>query len=137
MATFVFSNRSIQVHLENLSSALSPEQHTRLVARLNCVNVQRLDAMWEAIFLGSLACETSFLHEEIVGECSRPDFQFAISTPHGKLNVVGDVTAVSDKGLDDVNPIDWIREQIFDMARRAGLDANCFNTYVSGGVKGK
>ena len=137
MATFVFSNRSIQVLLDKLAGVLSPEQHTRLVARLNHVKEQRLDAMWEAVFLGSLAHESSFLHEEIVGERSRPDFQFAIAAPHGNLSIVGDVTAVSDKGLDEVNPIDWIREQIFEMAERAGLDPNCFNTDVSGGVKGE
>ena len=137
MATFVFSNRSIQVHLNKLAGELSREQHTRLVARLNRLNDQRLDAMWEAIFLGSLACETSFVHEGIVGDSSRPDFQFSIPAPDGNLSVIGDVTAVSDKGLDDVNPIDWLREQIFQMAGHVGLDPNCFNTYASGGVKGK
>ena len=137
MATFVFSNRSIQSLLDRLAGVLPPEQYSKLVARLNRVNHQRLDAMWEAIFLGSLAHETTFLHEEDVGDGSRPDFQFAIPTPDGSLSIVGDVTAVSDKGLDEVNPIDWIREQIFDMARRERLNANCFNTHVSGGVKGK
>lgn len=137
MATFVFSNRSIQVLLDKVAGVLSQEQHTSLIDRLNRVNEQRLDAMWEAIFLGCLAHETGFLHEEGVGEGSKPDFQFTIPASHGSLNIIGDVTAVSDKGLDDLNPIDWIREQIFDMAERAGLDPNCFNTQVSGGNKGE
>lgn len=137
MATFVFSNRSIQILLYKLAGVLPAEQYKKLVSRLNHVNDQRLDAMWEAVFLGCLAHETFFLHEEVVGERSRPDFQYAIPTPDGNLSIVGDVTAVSDKGLDDLNPIEWIREQIFDMAERAGLDPNCFNTHVSGGVKGE
>lgn len=137
MATFVFSNRSIQALLDQLGGVITPDQYLTLVARLNRVNDQRLDAMWEAVFLGSLAQETSFVHEPLLGNGSRPDFQFYIPTPHGGLNVVGDVTAISDKGLDDNNPIEWIREQIFGIAERAGLDPNCFNTHVSGGVKGK
>lgn len=137
MATFVFSNRSIQAHLDGLGGVLSADQFSRLLARLNRVNDQRLDAMWEAVFLGSLAYETSFVHEGAVGNGSRPDFLFSIPTPDGYLDVVGDVTAVSDKGLDDLNPIGWVREQIFDMAQRAGLDPNCFNTHVTGGLKGQ
>lgn len=137
MATFVFSNRSIQALLDKLAGAITPDQYSTLVARLNRVNDQRLDAMWEAVFLGALGLETSFVHEPLIGNGSRPDFLFAIPTPHGSLKVVGDVTAISDKGLDDTNPIEWIREQIFGMAQSSGLDPNCFNTHVTGGVKGK
>lgn len=137
MATFVFSNRAIQRRLDCLEDVLSPKQLDDLIARLNRVNEQRLQAMWEVVFLAALSQNAPFQHETALANGSRPDFQFLLPCGGDVAHVVGDVTTVSDSGLDRINPVEWFHEQLFRMAEKKGLNPNGINTHIAGGVTKK
>src|SRR5690349_1695556 len=104
MTIFVFSRRYLQKQLDALSGTLSDDQREALARRLNTPGEQRLPAMWELVFLSALAAKTQLKHEFKLKTGKRPDFAFTIRTAGSNLDVIGDVTTVSDAGLDEQNP---------------------------------
>ncbi len=134
---FVFSRRAIQGKLDLLEDVLSPEQHAELVNRLNQPVRQRLAAMWEVVFLQALSQVAVIRHEVALPNRRRPDFGFEFDDAGDRRTIVGDITSVSDVGLDKQNPFREFCDEGSRLARRFGLDPNHFRYDVAGEKDGE
>ena len=121
----------MQSMLDRLSTWMPPKASATLVARLNRKGRNRLPDMWELVFLDALGQVVTVTHEQplITGAC--PDFQFTMTAAGDELAVVGDITTVSDSGIDARNPIDSLTEAIRERAVKEGFLGGGF--YVDAG----
>lgn len=134
---FVFSRRAIQGKLDLLEDVMSPEQHAELVNRLNRPGRQRLAAMWEVVFLQALSQVVAIRHEVALPNDRRPDFGFDFDHAGDRRKIVGDITSVSDVGLDKQNPFREFCDEGSRLARKFGLDPNHFRYDVAGEKDGE
>ena len=104
MTMLIFSRRALQQRLHTLASVLSPDVHQRLIARLERPGRDRLAAMWETVFLSALSSVAPLRHEDQLADGRKPDFTLSYAHGNVKVDIVGDITTVSDKGLHQNNP---------------------------------
>ncbi|XQA66836.1 hypothetical protein ACM9XC_05700 [Xanthomonas sacchari] len=123
MTNFVFARRDLQKRIDRLKGVLSENQIVEIVSRLNAPGWNRLPAMWEVVVLDAFSQEAKLRHEVPLPSGRRPDLELTYSSPNGEvLLVAGDVLAVSDKGLDEQNPVDVLFETAPEIARKHGVD---------------
>lgn len=138
MTEFVFSRRDLQRSIKRLQGVLSHEQLSGLIKKLNTPNEQRLPTMWELVVLDAFAQVASVGHEAPLPSGKRPDLFVDYQSAAGqRLVVVGDVLTVSDKGLDENNPVDVLFQQTPVIARKHGVDPIKLAYKVNGGRTGK
>lgn len=138
MTQFVFSRRDLQRSITRLQGVLSREQLSGLIKKLNTPNEQRLPTMWEVVVLDAFARVASVLHEVPLPSGKRPDLLVDYRSAAGKnLAVVGDILTVSDKGLDENNPVDAIFELAPVIARKHGVDPVKLAYRINGERTGK
>jgi len=133
---FIFSRRWMQRCIDELVSILGEGPLQKLVDRLNRPDDGRLAAMWELVFLRCLAHAGHLRHEVPLPGGRFPDFEWTIASEDERLCVWGDVTTVSDSGLDAKNPVDHLSAEITRLARKYGLNPNHFRYDVQGGRVG-
>lgn len=131
---FIFSRRYIQSCLDRLRNALDPRGVSDLAQRLNTRSHGRLAAMWEAVVLARLCCLPAFAHESALKDGRRPDFHFVL--PKTGTDIIGDITAVSDLGHHQANPVQHLMEDIARLASKHGGDATQFEVRVQGRDQG-
>lgn len=136
MTTHLFSRRSLQRVLDELSGNIDDKQRLDLVKRLNRKGRDRLAATWEAVFLHAFAKEVYVKHEQPISTGSKPDFAFELTHDDLTFNVVGDITSASDKGLDYKNPVAALGDELTRLAKRYRLDPNHFRYDVKGKIQG-
>lgn len=137
MTNFVFSRRAMQARINDLVQTLSPAQLTAIISRLNAMDATRLHAMWELVILHGLSQAGYMKHEQALPSGRCPDFHWAITNQAGEaLTIVGDITTISDEGLEAKNPLKYIREEIFRLATKFGLNYGSFRIDVRGEVTG-
>lgn len=77
-------------------------------------------------------------HEAPLQNSKRPDI--ALTLPIGPAGaaaeIVGDIRTVSDRGLDEQNPVDVLGRELARLVRRAGLNGNRFGWHVEGSRQG-
>ncbi|WP_369975464.1 hypothetical protein [Xanthomonas bundabergensis] len=123
MTNFIFARRDLQKRIDRLKRVLSEGQIVEIVNRLNTPGWNRLPAMWEIVVLDAFSQEAKLRHEVPLPSGRRPDLELTYFSPNGEvLLVVGDVLAVSDKGLDEQNPVDVLFEKVPEIARKHGVD---------------
>ncbi|MBA0384862.1 hypothetical protein [Stenotrophomonas maltophilia] len=138
MTEFVFSRRDLQGSINRLQGTLSREQLSELIKKLNASNEQRLPTMWELVVLDAFARVASVRHEVPLPSGRRPDLLVEFqSTAGGEFAVIGDVLTVSDKGLDEKNPVDVLFEETPVIARKHGVDPVKLAYRVNGVRTGK
>lgn len=133
MSNFVFPRRVVQEVITRLSATLETQQLESIVDRLNRAGDARLPAMWELVMLASLAQAGLLRHEVQLANGRRPDFELTVTTSNGEsLLIVGDITTVSDAGLDEQNPVKDLGDELRRLATKAGLNPNHFGYDVRG-----
>ncbi|MBO9873531.1 MULTISPECIES: hypothetical protein [Xanthomonas] len=132
MTMFVFSRRAIQDRLGQLEAVLSADQHAKLVGRLNQPGRDRLAAMWEVVFLQALNHVARIRHEVALSNRRQPDFGFELAHKGKLLSIVGDITCVSDVGLDRQNLFRELGDEVSRLARKYRLDPDHFRYDVAG-----
>lgn len=137
MTMLIFSRRSLQRCLDSLDGVIEPKALASLAERLNRLEKNRLSAVWETVWLAALGSVLSFDHESPLPDGSKPDFSFKIKVDDKEVRVVGDITAASDKGLHENNPIGQFSAELSRLARKHGLDPNAFSFDVGHEVIGK
>jgi len=138
MTQFVFSRRDLQIRIKRLQGVLSNEQLCGIVKKLNTPNEQRFPTMWELVVLDAFAQVASVRHEAPLPSGKCPDLLVNYQSAAGEgLVVVGDILAVSDKGLDERNPVDVLFEQTPVLARKHGVDPVKLAYRINGGRTGK
>lgn len=134
---FVFSRRALQRFLFDLHGVLEDGQLTSLVERLNRPGDDRLPAMWELVFLRALSSIANLRHEVELPSGRRPDFEFVLTHEGRYVPIVGDITSVSDAGLDEQNPVELLGDEITRLAKKYKLNPNHFSRDVKGGRVGE
>lgn len=133
MSNFVFSRRALQQSINRLAALLQRDQLSSIVDRLNRSGNSRLPAMWELVMLDALSREGVLRHESPLPNGRCPDFELTVSLAASEqIQVIGDVATVSDAGLDEQNPVDVLRAELYRLAAKAGLNPNHFGYDVRG-----
>jgi hypothetical protein len=110
---------------------LSADQAEQLVRRLNQEGRDRLAVSWEVCLLHSLSRVGVVSHEFPLENGRRPDVRFSHSRG-SKVEFIADITAISDQGLHEANPIEDFSEELVRLARAAGLDPDHLRYDVRG-----
>ena len=72
--------------------------------------------MWEVLLLAELSKLTDFSHEQEIKSGRKPDFCFNI--PESDINIIGDITAVSDKGIENEIPIKFFANELLRLIKK-------------------
>ena len=120
----------MQSMLDRCSDWMPPKAATALVARLNRQGKNRLPDMWELVFLDALGQVAAITYEQPLATGACPDFQFVLTATDGDITVVGDITTVSDSGIDARNPFDALTEAVRDRAVKEGFSGGGFHVEV-------
>lgn len=122
----IYPRRALQRRLNELRDVLAGDSVDKLAARLNHPGKGRIAAMWEVVVLHGLSkCGT--LHNEVaLASGRRPDIGFE----QGALRFTGDVTTVSDEGLDKDNPYSELSDLIEIAKRKLGLPIGGLNLAI-------
>lgn len=116
----IFSRSSIQHFINKLSETLPQEAIARLVQNLNRNNETSLAYEWEVAVLFALNKLGNIEYEVCHGGESALDVTFRLPS-HEKVNFVADIATVSDRGLDDENPIEMLSRFLHRKAQTLGL----------------
>ncbi|MDO9436619.1 hypothetical protein [Hydrogenophaga sp.] len=134
---FIFSRRWLQRCIDDLAAILDADALHKIVARLNRRGMGRLPAMWELVFLKALSRSGQLRHEVQLPNGRNPDFEWTLADGGREVCVWGDITTVSDAGLDEKNPVDHLCSEITRLARKYKLKPNHFRFDVRGGRVGE
>ena len=138
MTNFIFSRRDLQRSINRLAQTLDPEALRETVAALNRQDRSRLPKMWELVILDAFSQVAQLRHEIALPSGRRPDFELSLNRNSRKpLLIVGDITTISDAGLDDQNPIETLFLEGPRVARLVGLDPNHLGYKVDGDRVGR
>jgi hypothetical protein len=123
----------MQARINDLAKTLSPTQLTAIINRLNATDATRLHVMWELVILHGLSQAGHLKHEQALPNGRCPDIRWTINKQDGdELLIIGDITTISDDGLDAQNPVKYIRAEIFRLASKFGLRPGNFWIDVRG-----
>lgn len=129
----LFSRREIQKRLDEVAGLLTREQLTGLVGRLNKTDRAAIEAEWELMCVSSLARAGSVRHEHRFPGATRfPDIHFKNAT----AEFVADITAVSDAGYEEENPIDVLWKEVRKLLQKHAPFGG-FDMAVSSAMQGK
>lgn len=127
----------MQARINDLAKTLSPTQLTAIINRLNATDATRLHVMWELVILHGLSQAGHLKHEQALPNGRCPDIRWTINEQDGDaLTIIGDITTISDDGLDAQNPLKYISEEIFRFATKFGLRPGNFWIDVRGETTG-
>lgn len=126
----ILSRRTLQRLINENASILSRRQLKDHVRRLEGANLEdALAAEWEVVLLNAFRNVGSVTHEPDLRETThRFDLHFESPT----VRFISDIVAVSDKGLDELNPIRALNDQLIDVVTERGLRGNSFSLSVEG-----
>lgn len=122
MTNFVFSRRSLQSAINDLSGVMTSAQLAALVQRLNKIHDGRMAAMWEVVVLSALTKVGALSHETTLPNGRRPDFSMCVALDTlDEVNVIGDITTVRDDTLHENNPVEEFSEHLIRIAKKVRL----------------
>jgi len=133
MSNFIFPRRELQMTIDRLTNVLLRDQLVSIVKRLNQPSDARLPAMWELVILDALSRVGKLRHEIQLPNGRKPDIELTLSSTEGlPLTIIGDVTSVSDTGLNEQNPVHTLSAELNRLASKIGLDPHHFGFKVEG-----
>lgn len=124
----IFSRRSLQRLLREDVSLVSTKQTKEFATKLNR---GELAAEWEIVLLNALSKHGSVAYEKNFGGRREADIFFETDNPRG--NFLAEVTAVSDKGLDALNPIDDLLAEFRQIVHDNGFNPADFSLRIGDG----
>lgn len=128
----IFSRRTLQRLINENADFLKPSQVRDHVNKLNIGSERSLDTEWEALLLNIFSKLGSVTHEpQLPGITSRPDIHFKSS----QQNFIADIACISDKGTDELNPVQALYDRLMRTADEKGLRGNSFGLNVEGNHK--
>ena len=137
MTNFVFSRRAMQARINDLAKTLTSTQLASIIDRLNAKEATRLHVMWELVILHGLSLAGHLEHEQALPNGRCPDIRLTINKQNGdELTIIGDITTISDDGLDAQNPLKYVTEEVFRLATKFGLNPGSFLINVRGETAG-
>ena len=124
----IYSRRILQRLINENAQFLLEGQTKKHVQQLNRMSKDlTLAYEWEVVLLNALSKVGKVLHERSFG--GNADIYFeAFDNP--KANFVADITAISDKGVDEINPYEALSNMLHKLVKESGLRANSFNLRI-------
>ena len=116
----IFARRSIQTFIDKLSEKLSRDTVGKLVRSLNRNDHASLGFEWETAVLFALNQLGELGYEANHGGNSLPDVTFYLPGQN-KVSFIADIATVSDRGLEDENPVGMFMTLFQEKARDLGL----------------
>lgn len=98
---------------------MTPDEIDKIIERLN--HGDRLEAMWEVALLKSIILEPDFEHEAPLENGRRPDFKTSLRVKERSVDLHGDITTLSDEGIDNQNPVLFFMEEFFKQKKKHDL----------------
>ncbi len=116
----IFARRSLQRAVDSLARHLTPAQLGELVGKLEGhATRDRVAAEWETVVTVAFAKTCSNLaYESDCGGRRRPDIRATVAED---LELVADIRTVSDADMEDDNPVERFRDEVFRAARELGM----------------
>jgi hypothetical protein len=130
----MFSRRTIQSLLDELSKILSETELDEIVGRLNSPR-DRLAITWEVAVLYGLSRAGQISYQLPLPDGRKPDVAFA-PTGSSQICIVADITAVSDAGYHDDNPVEAFSDEFSRVIQKAGLNPSNFHFQVEAQTAG-
>lgn len=134
----MFSRRILQRLLDENSHFLKKGQTKKLVEELNRVSGPstlkkniNLSSEWEAVLLNVFGKIGKVTYEKKFDGPTYGDIYFEVKDNPG-VNFLAEITAVSDKGLHERNPVEFLRKELTDIVRNRGLNPNHFSIEPGG-----
>jgi hypothetical protein len=125
----IFSRRNIKRILDENRQFLTKKQLRDHVKHLNGADeVRRVATEWEVVILNALNKVGSVTHEPKLPGATKIDALFG----HATGTALIEITAVSDRGLDEQNPVELLSEELTRRVREHGLNPNHFGLEVKG-----
>jgi len=136
MTNLIFSRREVQRALDDLALVLNEKQLLPLINKLNKPGEQRLPTTWEVVLLRELSKFPNFQYEEPLPSGRTPDFRFTVDVDGKGVEVIGDITAPSDQGQENSNPIRPLCDELVRAARKLKVDPDKLRLYPQGNTSG-
>lgn len=131
----IFARRSIQGFIDKLRWVLPQEALEKLIDRLNRNDRASLDFEWEIAILFALSRIGTINYETNHGGNRNPDVTFSLPGQE-KIGFVADITAVSDRGLEDENPTKLFSALLHKKAKALSIPGG-FQYHIGGAPLGK
>jgi hypothetical protein len=132
MLMALFSRRTLQRVLNENALFMTREQSSTIRDRLNKPHENYLATEWEQIIVNAASRCGTVQHEPEIGG-SKPDLVF--KSEDGSLEFLADVTAPSDQGFHDLNPVDAFEEEFRRRVQKSGWIDSGFDIYIGGDSK--
>ena len=136
MTNLIFSRREVQRALDDLALVLSKEELVPLINKLNKPGEQRIPTTWEVVLLRELSKFRNFQYEKPLPSGRTPDFRFTVDVDGKDVEVIGDITAPSDQGQENSNPIRPLCDELVRAARKLNVDPDRLRLYPQGKTSG-
>lgn len=127
---FIFTRRAIQTMLDDIATWMPHKPLDDLVSRLNTPKSNRLPQMWEVAWLYALGGVVEIEHEKPLTN-GNPDLWLTVSTGDKNVQIIGDITTLSDVKLHETNPFEKLSSAVQEHARKSGLINGGFDIRVN------
>ena len=131
----IFARRSIQRFINHLSETLPRSAITKLVRSLNKNDRTSLDFEWEVAVLFALSQIGKIRYEASHGGRCSPDVTFQLPG-QDLVFFIADIATVSDRGLEDENPVRMLSKFLHEKAKKLDLSGG-FDYRVEGAALGE
>ncbi|KVN29702.1 hypothetical protein WJ63_10380 [Burkholderia pyrrocinia] len=133
----LFSRRDVQQCIDRLGKVVPERVLLNFVNALNRPGRDRIIKLWEVAVMDALSRVSSVLYEEHLPDGRQPDFAFSIPVDGYAVDVVGDITCISDSGLANQNPVQALFDEVARVARKKRVDPAKLHIQVDGNVVGQ
>ena len=119
--------------LQETSQLLSKTEMQKLVSRLNGDDHrQALATEWELVVFFAFSNLGTVQYEPELGGKKQPDIAFTLFGDN-EISFVADVTTVSDRGLEEANPLERLSKELIRLVEKLQLEAHRFGIEVGSG----
>jgi hypothetical protein len=132
-----FARRAVQRSVDSLrGKTLTPKQAEGIVAQLNSGTRQVISWEWEAIALAAFAKHSDIEYETAVGS-GHPDLYVRDTGETKDITFIADLATVSDHGIEERNPYNFLYEEILTIGLKLGVDFEALGWHVGYRMEGQ
>ena len=130
----LFSRRTLQRMLDEVATFEQRADIEQQVRVLNRGKDQSIDVEWEVAVLYGLSRSARVQHHAALGDGVRLDA--VVSRDSARVLFAADIAAISESGRRDLNPVDYLHDELLRRVRQNGLRPEAFSIYHEGRREG-
>src|ERR1700722_16374601 len=123
----LFSRRVLQRFLNENATFVSRKQNSIACGLLNEPHENYVATEWEQVIVNAASKCGTVQYEAQVGDCT-PDLLFR--SKDGSLEFIADITAPSDQGFHDLNPVEAFEDEFWRLLTKSRWTAGGFDLRV-------